>query len=108
MTLRTLVDVAQENNWGLDTRISIWDPDTGDHFCASIMPGAFGDDDWTIDLDGRVGGRVVSKRTDRAYAELHRSREGLDRMLGMLVIEGMLDPREADRPLEAISRLNEA
>ena len=50
----------------------------------------------------------MSKRTDKTYARLHESREGLDKMLGMLVVEGRVDPREADLLLGAIGRLNEA
>lgn len=50
----------------------------------------------------------MSKHTIKTYAALHESRERLDRLLGMLVIEGRLDPREADRLLDVIGQLNEA
>lgn len=50
----------------------------------------------------------MSKHTNRTYAALHESRRGLDHVLTMLVVEGMLDPRDGDRLFEAIGRLNEA
>ncbi len=50
----------------------------------------------------------MSKRTDRAYTELHRSREGFTRLLDELATNGSLDPRDAERLYDGLSRLNES
>lgn len=50
----------------------------------------------------------MSKNTERAHARVHRSSEALDRLIGQLVRDGMLDPRQADRVLQVLTRLNES
>ncbi len=52
----------------------------------------------------------MSKRTDKAYAELHRSRDGFKRLLDeFATTDGTLDPRDAERLYDGLSGLlNEA
>lgn len=49
----------------------------------------------------------MSKHTKSAYAALHDSRSGLNRLLGLMVVEGRVGADDADRLSEAIIRLNE-
>lgn len=53
ITIRTLTEIAEREGWSLDTRLSVEDVETEEKFFArgvSIMPGRFGDEDWTFDL----------------------------------------------------------
>lgn len=54
ITVRTLVQIAENMEWALDTPLSVIDLETDEKLFAravSIVPGRFGDEDWSIDFD---------------------------------------------------------
>lgn len=92
ITLRALVEIAENAGWDFDTRLTFFD-------CAleverivrgvACVPGAFGPGDQRIEFNTE-------------HQRKWKAEPNAGEMIGDLVREGRLDPRDADRLLEAV------
>lgn len=98
-TIRVLTEIAEDQGWSLDAPLSVIEPETEDTLYvrgARVLPNG------SIDLDLIHEDDCEVRRADPSEA-----RKNLDNLLSMQVVEGRIDPREADRLLEAIARLDD-